>query len=291
MKGVFYFFKIFIFILFFSISSRASDESVRDFYLRGLPFRALVSFESSEKNKISLSDKLAAAESAWMLGLVNRAKEIWEEVLADNSFKGKKRYQVILSKAILEIQEGNFDKAREIAERNLANIKDTKLKAEFYLLIGESLSSQKAYTQAENYYIEAVERSSGDLKNEALYLLGESQFNLGIYKDARKSFLSIEVNSPYAVRALLRLIEIDFQNRNYSRVSNWIKKGKEKYSKKFENPWIRYVSICCLLELRKLKVAKKELEDFKKWYDEKNTWYELSKAAVESANFKNLKLG
>jgi hypothetical protein len=79
------------------------------------------------------------------------------------------------------------------------------------------------------------------------------------------------------------LVEIDLHEQNYDGVLNWVNQGRSHYSVEFENPWIRYAAISSLLATEQLRLAKKELGAFGKWYEKDEPWHVLSRAAVESA--------
>src|SRR5690606_12410170 len=137
-----------------------------------------------------------------------RARQYWDEALATQNFVGTERERELLGRAILELQEGNYEEARARAERSAAELGPSAIRGQFWLLIAEAMKAQGAFTQAEAYYRRAIEEVSDESRSEAYFLLGETQLRLGLLKEARFSFSAVESRSGFSSRALRRLAEI-----------------------------------------------------------------------------------
>jgi tetratricopeptide (TPR) repeat protein len=261
--------------------SGSSLESIADLSRRGKHFEALAKYCTAE-NQASFADKLAAAKSAWALGLVQRARALWDEVLANADFQGEERTRTSLARAIVELQESDFEEARAIAERAAAKLSSSDLRAQFWLVIAEALKEQNAMSLAEGYYTKALNDGGKAVQNEARYLLGECQLKLGMINDARYSFAGVEAGSHYTVQALRKLIEIDLSQRNYDGVLTWAEEGRESYPTDFRDGWLSYAMISSLVELGRADDAQKELHELKVRLSENSPWYTLSSAAVEA---------
>jgi tetratricopeptide (TPR) repeat protein len=127
-----------------------SGESVPELSGRGEHFGALSSWSKLGDNH-SVADQLAAARSAWALGLVAKARSLWENVLANEEFQGPERARTVLARAILELQEKQYEKARAISERAAREFERSPLRAQFWLVIAEALKGQGALSLAEDY--------------------------------------------------------------------------------------------------------------------------------------------
>ena len=92
-------------------------ETISDLSRAGKHFEAIVKLITATE-ELNLSDKLAAAKSAWALGLVQRARALWDEALANKDFQDDERARASLGRAIIELQESNFEAARAISERD-----------------------------------------------------------------------------------------------------------------------------------------------------------------------------
>jgi tetratricopeptide (TPR) repeat protein len=268
----------------------ASADDVRRLTAGGLHFDALLS--ASSKEELTLEDRLSAARSAWALGLADAARIHWDDALANEALEGKERSKEQLARAILELQEGNVETARSIAERAAASIPSSDLRSQFWLLIAESLMSQGAISQAESYYQRAVAEAGPETKSEASFLLGECLLKLGRMSEARYSFAGVESRGRFAVPALKRLIEIDLNEKSYEGVLTWVHEGSENYPREFEEPWIRYAQTVAYLGLDRINEAKQELTRLKARHSENEPWFQLADATFEARVLKNnLKLG
>lgn len=259
-------------------------ESVADLSRREKHFAAILQFYR-QQSPHTISDKLAAAKSAWALGLVDLARQQWDSVLADREFQGAERSRAELARAILEVQEQDYERSRSLAERAARRLDASDLRAQFWLVIGESLTASGNVSRAEGYYQKAFEESTEPLRSEAAYLLGEVQMKLGMASEARYSYTSIEASSPYAPQGLRRLAEIDLLQRNFDGVLTWIREGKNAYPHFFEDAWSTYALISSLVEVKRLDSARKELKQFAKRFGASNSWYALAQASVEGAEF------
>lgn len=256
--------------------------SIRDLTAHGQHLEALKIFDEKEESKRSLADRLAAAKSAWALGLPDRARVIWDEALSQSDFVGSERERELLARAILELQEGRFDEARSRAESAAQTIASSPMRAQFWLVVAEALKSQGALSQAETYYRRAAEETSPDGKSEVMFLLGECQRQLGLTSEARYSYTAVESKSKYSSAALQRLTDIDLSQRNYEGVLTWVSEGRENNPQEFDDPWIGYAEISALVELDRVPDAQRMLEKLRVRHSDKDPWFLLAEAAVEA---------
>lgn len=262
-------------------------DSLEELTERGKYFEAMVLLFS--KNELeSVAERLAAAKSAWALGLVDVARELWDEVFAQRQFQGIERSRAMLARSILELQESNYETARAFAETATQDIAPSDLRAQSWLVIAEALKAQGALSLAEGYYQRAVEEGGKKTANEAAYLLGECQFKLGLINDSRYTFASLETTSQYTPQAIRRLAEIDLAQRNYEGVLTWIEEGRESYPSEFSDGWTTYARVTALLELKRYEAAQAEVEGFRVKHTQKNTWFSLARAAVEAMHARKL---
>ncbi len=253
---------------------------IRQLTAGGQHFDALVA--AADKSDLSLEDHLSAARSAWALGLAEAARKHWDEALANEAFQGQERSKELLGRAILELQEGRLEDARAQAERTAATIPSSELRAQFWLLIAESLRLQGALSQAESYYQRAVAEASGDTKSEASYLLGECQLKLGRINDARYAFAGVESTGKFAVPSIKRLIEIDLSQKTFEGVLTWVQEGRENFPSEFEDPWVSYAHSVALVEVGRLDDAAREVQRMKVRHSDNEPWYQVANASYEA---------
>jgi tetratricopeptide (TPR) repeat protein len=264
-----------------SASSSSSLESLQELVLRGRYFDAVVKY--SEATTVpGISEQLAAAKSAWALGLVDLARHIWDDVFANREFDDVERSRASLARAILELQEENFEQARSIAEAVAQKLEPSELRAQFWLVIAEALKEQGALSLAEGYYKKAVEEGDNKTSGEATYLLGECQYKLGLVSESRYTYAGLDTSSPFTAPALRRLAEIDLTQRNYEGVLNWTEEARESYPAEFSDGWTTYARVSALVELGRLDTAEAELNNFRVKQGDTDTWYLLALASLEA---------
>lgn len=246
-------------------------------------YEVVLRSQERREAELTFAEKIAVARSAWALGLTDLARGLWQEILADREFQGPERDRIILSHAILELQEGRYVEARRIAERGSARLEPSDLRAQFFLVIAETLREQEVLSKAEVYYKRAQEDAQGEVRSEASFLLGKCQIALGLLGQARKSLVSVESHSQYAPMALVHLVEVDMGQKQYEAALTWIHEGREMFPETFESEWMRFSHISALTELGRVKEAERELGKFKKRYADGSAWYSLARAGLEAA--------
>lgn len=268
------------------VSSVAASEIV-ELSREGRHFEAVV--QSMDTGHLpTVSDKLAAAKSAWALGLVDVARSYWDDALAHRDFRDSERSRAVLARAIMELQEGNHEEARAFAEAEAMRLSPSDLRAQFWLLIAEALKGQGANSLSEQYYKRALEEGGKETADEASYLLGECQYALGLVNDSRYSFASIETRSKFTAEALRRLAEIDLAQRNFNGVLVWVEEARDGYPSDFNDGWTSYAKVTALIETNELEQARKELERYLTKNSDKDNWFALAQAALEAAEIKIL---
>ena len=267
--------------------SRAALESIEELARRGKYYEAIVRlFE--EEDLSTPAEKLAAAKAAWALGLVDTARELWDEVFAQRNFRDLERSRAMLARSILELQESKYEAARSFAEAAAQELSASDLRAQFWLVIAEGLKEQGALSLAEGYYKKAAEEGNKKIANEALFLLGECEFKLGLISEARYAFAGIDTSTAYTAAALKRLAEIDLSQRNYEGVVTWVEEGRDSYPSEFEDGWTTYALSTSLLELGRTDEAQSEVNTFGVKHTEQDAWFLLARAALEAKQAKDL---
>lgn len=259
----------------------SNPQSLEALNARGNHFEVMALARKQDKSLLSLSEQLAAARSAWALGLVDEARDYWALALANEELSGAERYRTMLASAILELQEKNFDKAREISERATIESEASDVRSQFWLVIADSLKAQKALGAAQEYYARAVEEAADSRKAEARYLLAECQYLTGQKQKARTNFVLIETASAYSSLALNRLAEIDLELENYKGVITWIEAGRRRASSEFRGAWQSYAYARALIAEGKLKDSQIEVDQLKARVSDQDPWYLLAAATLE----------
>ena len=292
MKNVFLLYQFLVFSVLLLLPYSAGAEtplaveessivSISSLSEQGKHLEALVALRKKKASELHLADKIAGARSAWALSLPDVARELWEEVLAIEDFRGPERSRIILSRAILEFQEGSHEKSRAYAEQGLRLVSSSPIRKQLLLVIAENLKEQGALSVAEGYYKQARDEIKDDNDDEVLFLLGECQLKLGLIDNARYSFAKVGTSSTFVQKALRRLAGIDLDQRKYDGVLTWIREARESFPEEFSDQWSSYALIVSLLQIGSEKDAARELQRLKTKFSDKDSWYVLARAAYE----------
>ena len=226
--------------------------------------------------------KMSCAKSAWALGLVGQARQDWNDLLNNPRLKGLDRVSAQLSYSMLELQEYNYEKARLIAQEVVSKLEDSNLKAQFMLLIGESLTAEGRSDQANNYFTQAYNIGDEVIKSWAKYMMAENKLKSKRVMAARDDYLQVDAASEYAKSALLKLVQIDFDNKDFDSVLLWGRELRENHLITEELAWLRYVTIESHIRKNNIRAAVAELEKLGQETQGNGTWYALSVAAMEA---------
>ncbi|MFO0416902.1 MAG: tetratricopeptide repeat protein, partial [Pseudomonadota bacterium] len=134
------------------ISSALADHpiDVQRLSSEGEHFKALTLYDVLPDRRLGEDTHIAAAKSAWALGLARQAADIFDAVLRDNSLGQDDRARLTLSRGVIEYQEGRYQEAALFAEKAASLIpQGAPLRGRALLLWGQSLVRDKAYATAE----------------------------------------------------------------------------------------------------------------------------------------------
>lgn len=257
-------------------------DSIASLNQEGRHYEAVLRFAQNGESAAPIQ-QLAAARSAWALGLPDRARGIWKSLLEDRSLSLQERTRIRLGQAIVELQEHRPREARQIAELGAREIHSSDLRAQLWLVVGESYREEKQWTSAIPNYERALEEGSNRTRGEAHYLLGLSSLNAKDYDNARKHFTAVESSSPYAPQSLRQLTLVELQQERYEGALMWINEGRDVYPNEFSDAWTGYATVRALTALTRLSEATEELKNLRLNHTTMNTWTTLAEAQLESA--------
>ncbi len=267
-----------------------TGESLSTLSKRGEHFEALRKYYEGKDFVFSLTDTIFAARSAWALGLPQQAREIWDQVFANSALANPERVREILARSIMELQEGNYETSRSLAEEAVYDLESSDARSQLFLVIAESLNDQGTLKRAESFYQKAALEGSKSSRGEAQFLLGQCQLKQGLAEQARYSFTAVPTESSFAPGALRKLSEIDLQEKEYESVLTWIEEGEERYPSEFDEASIYHAKITALLELGRFDQAQQALEKLRSRYSENNSWFILAHAMYLSKELQGFPL-
>lgn len=256
---------------------------------KGEHLKALTAYEAMPKRRLTPEAQIAAARSAWALGMTKKASDIFDKVLQDNSIDEFEKARIILARGIIEYQEGRYQVASHFAERAASLLPEkSALRARVYLLWGQSLERLSQAALAEEKLRIAVEEGDDNDRIEAFYALGVCQQKLGKLDEAKTSFENIPLESERTSQAIRELASIALAKKNYSDALFWLHKGRKEYTNDFVDSWVDYSMIQSAIHEKNSNLVRKIREDALKQHPPSDGWIVLLDAAAERYEWENM---
>lgn len=253
----------------------------------GEHMKALAMYELLPNKKLVTETRIAAAKSAWALGLNRQAAEGFDTVLRDPSISQDIRTRLILSRGVIEYQEERYQEAALYAEKSISSMRESvPLRGRAYLLWGQSLLRTGAYVSAH----EKFEKALGDVqpqdRPEAHFALGLVDLKLARYAEAQKNLEAIPMDHPRTPVAVRMLAGISLETHQYDRVKFWVEKGKVDYPEAFVDSWGDYGLVQAAIARGDLEEARRVTEIAQKQFAPSDSWTILMQASLEVAEWK-----
>lgn len=269
------------------LASAQHPSEVQKLSAEGEHMRALAMYELLPNKKLVTETRIAAAKSAWALGLNRQAAQAFDEILRDPNVTPEIRTRLVLSRGVIEYQEERYLEAALYAEKAIGYMRESvPLRGRAYLLWGQSLLRTGAYTNAHDKFQKALSDVQTSDKPEAHFALGLVELKLGRYTEAQKNLEAIPMDhnrTPVAVRMLASLA---IETQQYDRAKFWIEKGKTDYSEAFVDSWGDYGLVQVALSKGNLEDARKIVEQAQKQFAPSDSWLVLMQASLELAEWK-----
>lgn len=249
-------------------------------------FRALTVYELLPERRMVSDTHIAAAKSAWALGLTRQAAGIFDAVLRGDSLDDDARARITLSRGILEYQEERFQEAALFAERAASYLAETApLRGRALLLWGQSLLKLTAYASAEEKLMVALTEAAPSDKPEVNFSLGTTQVKLGKLSDAERAFKAIPADHVRAAEAVRALATLSLQTEQHDRARFWIQKGRSSYPEAFLDSWAEYGLAQVALKQGDMTAARAVAEQAQKKFPSSDAWLVLMEGAIEQAEW------
>lgn len=246
-------------------------------------FQALVAFDKLPARRATPEAIVAAAKSAWALGLAERAIREYDRALRDDTLDALQRARLLLARGIIDYQEGRYQVAALFAEKGVAALlEDNALKAQIWLLWAESLVKLNSYGAAEEKYISASQHAAEASRAEIYFLLARCQLNLGKWEEARLNFEQVPLRHERAAAAMRHLAEIALQQRRHEQASFWLQKGREDFPDEFLDSWVDYALVKAAIDRGELKKVQELQQRAEQKYPPSDTWLVLLNSAAEA---------
>lgn len=253
----------------------------------GEHMKALAMFELLPNKKLMTETRIAAAKSAWALGLNRQAAEGFDSVLRDPSISQDIRTRLILSRGVIEYQEERYQEAALYAEKAITYMRESvPLRGRAYLLWGQSLLRTGAYVSAHEKFEKALSDVQPQDRPEAHFALGLVELKLSRYADAQKNLEAIPMDHPRTPVAVRMLAGISLETHQYDRVTFWVEKGKVDYPEAFVDSWGDYGLVQAAIARGDLDEARRVTDIAQKQFPASDSWIILMQASLEVAEWK-----
>ena len=255
-------------------------------------YEALVSYDQLPRRRSTTLSTVAAARSAWGLGLPARAIVEYDKALQDEKLEPSERARLLLSRAIIEFQEGRFQVAQLYAEKAAALLPTpSPLRSKVWFVWGQSLDRLSQYGAAEERYKLAADESSEDERGDIYYLLGKCQERLGRFDEARDSLQKVPLRHEQAPFAMRQLAEIALNAGRPKEVEFWLTTGRREYPESFLDSWVDYALARGAMMNQDDQRLSEILDEATKKYPPSDHWLNLLRGAVEGYRWKVVAAG
>jgi tetratricopeptide (TPR) repeat protein len=274
---------------FLALSSVASAEhpvDVQRLSAEGEHFKALEIYEMLPDRRLGDDTHIAAAKSAWALGLTKKAAELFDSVLRGSSVDNEERARLTLSRGIIELQEGRYQEAALFAEKATCYLPEkSPLRGRALLLWGQGLFRAQAYATSEEKFWRALAESAPEDRPDVSLSLGMAQLKLGKLNDAERALKAIPTDHPNAPEAIRLLAELSLQSGKGDRARFWIDKGRSDYAESFLDSWSDYGLTAAALKSGDLEQARKTTHEAARRLPPSDPWLILTQASLEQAEW------
>jgi tetratricopeptide (TPR) repeat protein len=263
------------------------SSEVQKLSAEGEHMKALAMYELLPNKKVVTEARIAAAKSAWALGLNRQAADGFDAILRDPTIAPDIRTRLVLSRGVIEYQEERYQEASLYAEKAIGYMQESApLRGRAYLLWGQSLLRTAAYSSALEKFQKALVDVSAQDKPEAHFALGLVELKLGRYTESQKDLEAIpmdHVRTPVAVRMLAALA---LETHQYDRATFWIEKGQADHPETFVDSWGDYGLVQAAIAKGNLEDARRVVDRAQKQFAPSDSWLVLMQASLEMAEWK-----
>ncbi len=252
---------------------------------------SLSAYKKMPTRKVTATTALAAAKSAWALGLVEMAKAEYDRALvlnkSENSLSDNSRARVLFARGIIELQEGNYQKAIAFGEKSAILVDPSPLRGEIDQLLGEALLKLNKPEQAIRKFELSLENISDENSGDLRYAIASAAMNIGELEKAEEHLSKIPVKHKKSGLAVKALASIAMEKRDYRAANFWLKKGRSNYSDLFLDSWVDFALVKSFASLGQLSQAEQIVKKANEKYPPSDGWVILMQSTIEQARWES----
>ncbi len=229
------------------VSTTASAQAPIDIERKaadGEYMAALAMYDRMPRRTATPLSIIAAAKSAWALGLVDRALAEYDVALRSGVLSQLEAARVHFAKAAIYLQDSKPGLSILSIDQGLTLLRDpSPLRGTMYVLKGQALAEQGLHPAAVTVLTRAKSEIGEESEIELNYLLGVSLTQIGRYVEAKEELKKIPSSHERAPDGIRELIRISDAEQDYAKAAMWVAKGREAYPDAFLDGWYDYLLV------------------------------------------------
>ncbi len=252
----------------------------------GEHFKALATSLLVPARRMTIEARIAAAKSAWALGLSSKAGDEITALLREKSLESDQRARLTFMRGVIEYQDERYQESMLYAEKTISLLATpSPLRARAHLLWGQAALRVRAYAQAEERLKKALQEAEANDLPEVHFALGEVQEKLGKVSEAEENFKAIPMDHERTPVAVRHLAAIALSTLQMERAKFWLEKGRAEYPDAFLDSWADYGMLKVVLAEADLHRARQLVDGAIKQYAPSDPWLLLMQATLEQSEW------
>lgn len=205
---------------------------------------ALALYDRMPKRIATPLSIIAAAKSAWALGLSERALSEYDSALRSGTLSPVDTARIMFAKAAIYLQSQRFQLAVLAIDDGIAKLSGpSPLRGAMFVLKAQAMASQKLYPATVEILTKARDEIGEESATELNYLLGASLGQVGRYAEAKESLRKIPSTHERAADGIKELIRIADAEHDTEKAALWVSKGREAFPDAFLDGWYDYLLV------------------------------------------------
>jgi tetratricopeptide (TPR) repeat protein len=267
------------------------SSEVQRFAMNAEYFKALATYQRMAKRTVTVPAAIAAAKSAWALGLPQFAEQEFQKVLhaqeENSELSAIERAKIHLVQGVMQLQEEHPEVAVVYAQKGMELLTEASpLRSQLLGLWGESLAAMQRYPEASHYYQSARDEAVTIDQPDFAFSAAECHLAVGRYNEARELLETIPVFHDHGVEALRLITRIALETKQYDDVIAWVKKGRELFPDAFADAWSYYALTIAGIETENRDLVESANAEAMKHLPPSDMWLTLLNAAAEIYRWK-----
>jgi tetratricopeptide (TPR) repeat protein len=250
-------------------------------------FQALETYMKMPRRTSTTASTIAAAKSAWALSLPQLAIEEFDRALQDDSLDPVDRARLLISRGVIEFQEGRYQISNHFAEQAVRSLKKpSPLRAKGWMLWGQDAYELGQYGSAEAKFVAALKETAAEDAPDINYQLGLCRLKLGRQMEARENFENVPLEHEMAPNAIRHLADIALSAGNFSSAEFWLNTGRKQFADAFLDSWVDYALLRVAVDASNTQKVREIRLNAQSKYPPSDQWLNLIEAAAELYEWK-----